>query len=127
MIAFIINFVSGIPEIFSSLAFVSLEFFIESSNIFLLFFTTVPIMIYNNTDLNKDKIILDNKNKTGVYQFINLLTGKSYVGSSTNLSIRFRKYYNYNYISNPARDKSIICSSLLKNGYPNFKKWLLQF
>jgi hypothetical protein len=43
MIAFIINFVSEVPKIFSSLAFVSPEFTIKSSDIFLLFSTTVPI------------------------------------------------------------------------------------
>jgi group I intron endonuclease len=84
-------------------------------------------MIYNNSDLDKERIILDNKNKAGVYQFINLLIEESYVGSSTNLSVRFRQYFNYNYISSPTRSKSVIYSSILKNGYSNFSLTILEY
>jgi hypothetical protein len=81
------------PE--SILALVNPDTSIEPNNIIILFTSIVPIIIYPNTDLNKEKIILDNKDKAGIYQFINLLTGDSYVGSSINLSKRFRQYFNY--------------------------------
>lgn len=122
----IINFVSGFPESSIFLALVSPEF-IEPSNIILLFSNTVPIKIYLNADLNKERIILENKDKAGVYQFINLLTGESYVGSSTNLSRRLRQYYSYSHISSKTRGKSIVCSSILKNGYSNFSLTILEY
>lgn len=100
---------------------------IDVFNISILFSSTVPIKIYSNVDLDKEKIILENKDKAGVYQFINKLTGQSYVGSSINLSKRFRQYYSYSYISSSARGKSIICSSILKNGYSNFSLTILEY
>jgi hypothetical protein len=120
----IINFVSGFPE--SSIFLVSPEF-IEPFNIILLFSNTVPIKIYPNAELDKEKIFLENKDKAGVYQFINLLTRESYVGSSINLSNRLRLYYTYSYISSSARGKSIIRSSILKNGYSNFSLTILEY
>lgn len=133
-----INFVSGIPEFFITLISVYLEGFIylsnvspelyiEKFNINLLLSSTVPIKIYLNADLDKKRIILENKDKAGVYQFINLLTGESYVGSSTNLSRRFKQYFNYSYISSPARGRSIVYSSILNNGYSNFNIIILEY
>ena len=92
-----------------------------------MFSTAVPATVRSDSDLDKERIILDNKNKAGVYQFINLLTEESYVGSSTNLSVRFRQYYNYNYISSPARGKSVIYLSILRNGYSNFSLTILEY
>jgi group I intron endonuclease len=100
---------------------------IEAFNISILLSNTVPIMVYNNTDLDKERIILDSKNKAGVYQFINLLTGQSYVGSSINLNRRLKEYYSYKYISSAAIGNSKICSSLLKNGYSNLSLTILEY
>jgi hypothetical protein len=94
--------------------FFSIADTIEAFNVSILFSSTVPIKIYLNADLDKERIILENKNKPGVYLFINLLTENSYVGSSTNLSRRFAQYFNY--ISNPVNRRSVIYSSIIKNG-----------
>nr|YP_010194545.1 hypothetical protein LK181_mgp17 [Linnemannia amoeboidea]QZZ81284.1 hypothetical protein [Linnemannia amoeboidea] len=125
-----LNFIyltSVIAEISTYSTFISPDTSIESFNIIMLFSSIVPIIIYPNTDLNKDKIILENKDKAGIYQFTNLLIGDSYIGSSTNLSKRFRQYYNYNFISSPIRSKSIIYSSILRNGYSNFSLTILEY
>lgn len=47
-----------------------------------------PVKIYNIT---RDKLIIirENRSKAGVYRFLNLTNGKSYIGSSTNLGRRF--------------------------------------
>jgi hypothetical protein len=42
----------------------------------------------------KVEILKENKGKAGIYRFVNIVNGKSYVGSSVNLSIRLGKYYN---------------------------------
>lgn len=116
---------SIIPDSSSSLAFINSDTSIQP--IVMLLSSIVPVKIYPNADLNKDIIILENKDKAGVYQFTNLLTESSYVGSSTNLSKRFRQYYNYNFISSPARGKSMIYSSILSNGYSNFSLTILEY
>jgi group I intron endonuclease len=100
---------------------------VEALNINILLTSTVPIKVYINADLDKKIIILENKDKAGVDQFLNLLTGDSYIGSSTNLSRRLKQYYTYGFISNPARSKSIIYSSILKNGYSNFSLIILEY
>jgi hypothetical protein len=51
---------------------------------------------YDNADTDKLRILSDNKGKIGVYMWINLETGKRYIGSSVNLKRRFLEYYNVN-------------------------------
>jgi hypothetical protein len=43
-------------------------------------------MIYSNVETDKSKIIKDNKIKSGIYRWVNTLTGETYIGSSTNLA-----------------------------------------
>jgi len=86
----------------------------------------VPVKIYENADISKEKIIKDNTNKSGVYRWLNLLTGKSYIGSSVNLSKRFYAYFNLRHLEKRKKN-SIIYSSLLKNGYSNFKLEILEY
>jgi hypothetical protein len=45
----------------------------------------IPAKFYENADISKHDVIKDNTNKLGVYRWVNLLTGKSYIGSSVNL------------------------------------------
>ncbi len=63
----------------------------------------------------------------GVYRWANDDPGDSYIGSSTNLSNRFKLYFSYNYISTPIRGKSIIYSALIKNGYSKFSLEILEY
>ena len=44
----------------------------------------VPVKIYPNTDICKNQILLENKDKSGIYMWTNLLNKKQYVGSSEN-------------------------------------------
>jgi group I intron endonuclease len=61
-----------------------------------------------------------------IYRWRNLLTGKSYVGSSVNLRKRFYDYYNLSHLEK-RKNNSIIYSSLLKNEYSNFKLENLEY
>jgi len=85
---------------------------------------TVPALIYNNPDKNKGLIIKENMNKTGVYSWIHIETGKRYVGSSVNLGKRLSLYYNYNHLSSK---NMVICKALLKHGYSGFILEILEF
>ncbi|OTA72098.1 hypothetical protein M434DRAFT_88603, partial [Hypoxylon sp. CO27-5] len=53
-------------------------------------------------------------------------SGKSYIGSSKNLSLRFKQYFNYNHISHPKRNLRIY-KALLKYGYSGFKLEILEY
>jgi group I intron endonuclease len=86
----------------------------------------IPVKIYENADVSKFDIISDNKNKSGVYRWINILTRKSYIGSSVNLRKRFYYYYNLSHLEK-RKNNSIIYSSLFKNGYSNFKLEILEY
>jgi group I intron endonuclease len=86
----------------------------------------VPLVIYTNSDLEKERIIKENKGKSGIYRWVNKESMKSYVGSSVNLSKRFQKYYCYNHIADPACNRPIH-RGLLKYGYSNFTLEILEY
>ena len=64
----------------------------------LLLAAIVPIKSYSNTEADKDKILKENNNKSGIYMFKNSINGKRYIGSSENLNRRFGEYFNENYL-----------------------------
>lgn len=43
---------------------------------------------------NRKTIFRDNKGKSGIYRFVNLRSGKTYIGSSVDLTRRFRDYFS---------------------------------
>ncbi len=88
-------------------------------------------MYFNNLSLGglgKDQIYSENKAKSGVYRWVNLINGKSYIGSSVNLSNRLRQYYSKKYVDTQLKKgKSAICSSIRKYGLSNFKLEILEY
>jgi group I intron endonuclease len=66
-------------------------------------------------------IAKQNKGKSGVYRLVQKDSGKSYIGSSSMLNDRFRRYFNHSYLSSSKRGASLICKSLLKYGYAGFR------
>jgi hypothetical protein len=58
----------------------------------------VPIKIYSNTEADKSKILKENKNKSGIYSWKNLINDKQYIGSGIDLSKRLEKYYSTAYM-----------------------------
>ena len=87
----------------------------------------VPVKIYRNDDLDKLKIIKENKGKSGIYRWVNLNSGKSYIGSSVNLAQRLKNYFSVSYISDKKRGKSLINAALSKYGYSNFSLEILEY
>jgi group I intron endonuclease len=85
-----------------------------------------PIITYNDLVINKRHIIKENKDKSGIYRFTNKLNGKMYIGSSSNLSSRFLKHFNLNYISKHKNELSI-SRAMIKYGYDNFYLEILEF
>lgn len=91
----------------------------------LLYSTLIPIKIYNNADLLKQEIITENKKLCGIYRWVNTITKDTYIGSSIDLSKRFRIYFDYNSISDFSKG-SRINRALLKYGYSNFSLEILE-
>lgn len=84
-----------------------------------------PPIVYNNADLLKSVIISDNRGKSGIYCWKNLINGKLYVGSSTDLTRRLQQYFNINYLNKNTTMR--ICRALLKYGYSNFCLEILEY
>jgi len=78
----------------------------------------IPVVSYYNADIDKFIIYKENKRKSGIYRWNNLITGKSYIGSSTCLKSIFSTYYLLSYLNK--KGSSLIYNALLKYGYSNF-------
>lgn len=86
----------------------------------------LPIKEYKNAELQRLEILLENKNKSGVYRWTNLKNNKSYIGSAKNLSKRLNTYFSLSYLKR-CDYKSKIYSALLKYGHLNFKLEILEY
>jgi group I intron endonuclease len=85
-------------------------------------------ILYKNLFVAKENLKLNIKNKKGIYQLVNLISGKSYVGSSVNLNRRLNEYLNPLYLNrNLKKGNSVIINALLKYGYINFGIKILEF
>jgi group I intron endonuclease len=84
-----------------------------------------PVKIYANADIQKMQILKENKGKSGVYRWVNKETGKSYVGSGTNLARRFYNYYSAALLIK--HDCMVINRALLKYGYSNFTLEIIEY
>lgn len=87
-----------------------------------------PAKIYKNADIDKLCIVSENKGKAGVYRWINIANGKSYIGSSVNLGGRLKDYFTLRYLElGLKKSQSHIYRSLLKGGYSNFSLEILEY
>jgi excinuclease UvrABC nuclease subunit len=92
------------------------------------FINIIPVVYYPNADLSKNVIYNENRLKSGIYRWKNLITNKSYVGSSVSLSCRFRYYYSLTCLEKKVnRGNSAIHRALLKYGYSNFSLDILEY
>ena len=89
-------------------------------------FKPVPVRVYLNPDKEKELIVTENKGRTGIYRWVHIESGKSYIGSSIKMNVRFKQYFNYNHISYPKRNL-IIYKALLKYGYAGFRLDILEY
>lgn len=77
---------------------------------------------------DKKTIFRENRGKSGIYRFVNILNGRSYVGSSVDLTRRFRDYLSSEWLNKELlKNKSFIYKALLKNGYSNFRLEILEY
>lgn len=89
---------------------------------------SAPAVSYSNSDTQKLVIYKENKNKCGVYMWINKITGARYVGSALDLSRRFMCYYSFKSLtSRVSKSNSVIYRALLKYGHSNFSLEILEY
>jgi len=53
-----------------------------------------PLVLYSKLTLEVKIIFKDNKGKSGIYRWNNLITRASYIGSAIDLTRRFRDYFS---------------------------------
>ena len=87
--------------------------------------SVTPLFVYDNIEDKKAEIWKDNKGKSGVYRWINTVTGSSYVGSSAVLNRRIKCYLDTNYLKT-YKHKSVIYSAILKYGLSVFRLEILE-
>lgn len=81
-----------------------------------------------NAYTDKKLLLKSFKNKSGIYCWINEITQEKYIGSSINLSIRFKDYYKYKKLKIATlKNTSKIYSAIIKYGYENFNVEILEF
>lgn len=83
-----------------------------------------PKKIYKNAALLRKQILTDNKGLSGVYRWLNNITGKTYIGSGKNLGNRIAYYYSPSTLK---KDNRPITRALLKYGHENFTLEILEF
>jgi len=86
--------------------------------------SVVALVKYDDADVDKVKFFTDNRDKSGVYRWVNKKNGKTYVGSSINLSVRFYTYYSLAYL---AKSNRPVDRALLKYGFSNFSLEILEY
>lgn len=95
----------------------------NDNNLFIL-----PSVTYSNAGTHKVDILKENREKTGVYRWTHVKSGKNYVGSAIDLSRRLKNYYNISYLEREInKNNSIIYKGLLKYGYSSFKLDILEY
>ena len=82
------------------------------------------MVIYDDADKNKLYIFADNRNKIGIYRWINKINGNTCIGSSVNISVRMYTYYS---LQSSAKSNRPIDRALLKHGFSNFSLEILEY
>ena len=86
----------------------------------------VPVIRYDNADLDKSFIYKWNINKSGVYRLVNKINGKGHIASSTYLTNSFDTYYSLDALRKVS-GSIIIYRALLKYGYSNFSLDIIEY
>jgi len=84
----------------------------------------VPIITYYNADIEKSKILSENKGKAAIYMWKNVLSSKIYIGSAFDLSKRLSTYYTP---SDLKRVNNYISRALLQYTHSAFSLSILEY
>ena len=85
------------------------------------------LKVYDNFKYNRLNILKEQKDKSGVYCFINKINGNSYVGSSISLASRMKNYLNNTFLKSRQNINMPIVKALLKYSQENFSLLILEY
>jgi hypothetical protein len=86
------------------------------------------VKTYSNAEADKVTILKENKNKSGIYMWTNLINAKQYIGSGVDLYNRLSFYYSLSAMENFLKNRqSYIYNALLKHGHSNFSLTILEY
>lgn len=85
----------------------------------------VPVILYNNADVDKLRIYSDNKGKAGIYMWTHIESGKRYVGSAYDLSKRLSNYFSKAYLE--GIKTSYICNALKSYQHSAFSLAIIEY
>ena len=77
-----------------------------------------------NANTSKKELFDQNRNKSGIYRWVNTVNGKTYIGSAVNLTKRLGSYFNLNELN---RNSSPIKKALLSYGHYKFRIDILEY
>lgn len=83
----------------------------------------IPIMIYENVETDKSKVLSDNVGKAGIYLWTHKGSSKKYVGSAVDLSKRLKDYYSSYELK---QMRNYISNALISHGHPAFSLSILE-
>jgi len=83
-----------------------------------------PAIIYSNAEIDKSRILSDNKKRSGIYLWTHKDSGKMYVGSAVDLYLRLKDYYSP---SNLKRRDTYISRALIFHTHSAFSLTILEF
>lgn len=81
---------------------------------------------YSDPESEKASILRENRGKSGIYMWKAKVNGKTYVGSSVDLTKRLRNYLATSYLSD-FKHIMLIYKALLAHGFANFRLEILEY
>lgn len=75
----------------------------------------------------RTSLLVDSKNKVGIYCFVNQVNGHLYVGSSINIKARISSYFSKKYLLADKNKNMPICKAFLKYGHKNFAVFIIEY
>jgi len=88
----------------------------------------IAIKSYFNPYENRKYIYEENRNKSGIYCWNNLVNGKLYIGSSVNITRRLYCYLSFAWLKKDSlKYNNLINKAILKYDYFNFEFNILRY
>lgn len=86
-----------------------------------------PAVTYPDAEASKSQILKDNKGKAGVYRWTNKVNGKTYIGSTVDLTKRFYNYFSVKQLKEGSGKDMAISKALLKYTHSKFKVEIFEY
>ena len=88
-----------------------------------------PIISYPNAKESKFLIYFDNREKSGIYRWINKITSECYIGSTKDLTKRLRHYYSLKYLHKKLlkNKSSLIYKAIIEYDLSSFSLDILEY